>query len=352
MQAPTESKAAPRAARIALAVLSTGVLALGIAAGCSGRSSVAETQIDGPAPLVVDVDGALAAAKVVPLPKTAPIEQSGLHNVFHLGDRVISGSEPEGDAAFEALAALGVRTIITVDGKTPAVEAAARHGLRYVHIPIRYRGITDPEWLRLSKTFRELDGPFYVHCFHGRHRGPAAAALGRMVLDGVERPVALAEMRQWCGTAEKYGGLYHDIATKPLPTRDETDSLAFDFPARNDLGGYREAMIKIVRASDALKLLAKRGWTADPDHPDVDAINEADKLADYYARAETVADYAERPDDFKRWHRASTEASRSLHRLLVMRRDGETVADDLIDRTFAIVGNNCKNCHSAYRNSR
>lgn len=352
MEATTGRKTTPRVATIALALLTTGAAALAIAAGCSGHSSVADAAGVGPAPLVVDIDGALAAAKVVPLPETAPIDHTGLHNVFRLGERVISGSEPEGEAAFEALATLGVRTIVTVDGKTPDVEAAARHGLRYVHIPIRYRGITDPEWLRLSKTFRELDGPFYVHCFHGRHRGPAAAALGRLVLDGVERPVALAEMRQWCGTAEKYGGLYHDIATKALPTATETEALAFDFPARSGLGGYREAMIKIVRASDALKLLAKRGWAADPDHPDIDAVNEADKLADYYARAETVADYESRPDDFKRWHRASTEASRSLHRLLLMRRNGEPVADELIDRTFATIGTQCTNCHSAYRNSR
>ena len=75
------------------------------------------------------------------------------------------------------------------------------------------------------KTFRELDGPFYVHCFHGKHRGPAAAAaLGRIAVDGVPREQAIAEMRQWCGTSEKYEGLYRTIAEVLRPdAEDATD---------------------------------------------------------------------------------------------------------------------------------
>ena len=43
------------------------------------------------------------------------------------------------------LADMGVKTILSVDGKTPDVEAAKKLGMRYVHVPIQYRGITESE---------------------------------------------------------------------------------------------------------------------------------------------------------------------------------------------------------------
>ena len=48
-------------------------------------------------------------------------------------------------------------------------------------------GINEDEIAMIAKTFREVEGPFYVHCYHGKHRGPAAAAIGRVALDGLGR---------------------------------------------------------------------------------------------------------------------------------------------------------------------
>src|SRR5262245_171423 len=45
-----------------------------------------------------------------------PRDYSGLHNVVAFHDGFYSGSVPEGDAGFDTITAMGVRTIISVDG--------------------------------------------------------------------------------------------------------------------------------------------------------------------------------------------------------------------------------------------
>lgn len=289
-------------------------------------------------------------ATSVPLPKTAPIEAPGLHNVFKLSERIWTGSEPHGEAALRHLAGLGIRTIVSVDGKVPDHARAAALGLRYVHVPIKYSGVSRTEMLRLAKTFRELEPPFYVHCFHGQHRGPAGAAVGRVVLDGAGRDAAIAEMRQWCGTSGKYPGLYKTIAHGAFPTPGETAALAWDFPAAHPLGGFREAMIVAPRAFDNLDALAARGFAPDPEHPDIDAANEAAKLHEALAQTVALPECASRPDDFRAWLDQSVAAAAELRQALAaMDADGDAAgarARGLVRQLDGL----CTACHRAYRN--
>ncbi|MEM6655987.1 MAG: hypothetical protein AAF596_09305, partial [Planctomycetota bacterium] len=71
----------------------------------------------------------------------------------------------------------GVRTLVSVDGARPDVALAAEHGLRYVHVPFGYDGIPREARLALTRVARDRQGGVYVHCHHGRHRGPAAAVV-------------------------------------------------------------------------------------------------------------------------------------------------------------------------------
>jgi protein tyrosine phosphatase (PTP) superfamily phosphohydrolase (DUF442 family) len=207
---------------------------------------------DVPAPIQV-TSSAYEAAAVSQLPEQAPIEYPGLHHLFWLSDDILSGAEPEGDVALEKLAEMGIKTILSVDGKAPDAETAKKLGMRYVHVPIRYRGIEQDELLKIAKTFRELEGPFYVHCYHGVHRGPAAAAVGRVVLDGAPREQAIAEMRQYCGTSSKYEGLYGAIAFGQLPSAEETQAYPFGFEAQHQFRGFRHAMVDLARSWDLIK---------------------------------------------------------------------------------------------------
>src|SRR5690349_14345952 len=94
-------------------------------------------------------------------PVPVPVPAAGLHNAFRLSDRLYSGSSPDGDAGFAELRRLGIKTVLTVDGSRPDVDAAHRHGLRYVHLPFGYDGIPRARLVELVKAARDLPGPIY-----------------------------------------------------------------------------------------------------------------------------------------------------------------------------------------------
>ena len=307
-----------------------------------------ETYPETPAALVLDGTAFDTALKVT-LPPESPEEYEGLHNVFHLSPNIVSGSEPHGAEALVELQKMGVRTILSVDGKVPDGEAAAKLGMRYVHIPIQYKGVTQAELGEISKTFRELEGPFYVHCFHGKHRGPAAAAVGRIVLDGADRQTAIAEMRQYCGTASKYEGLYHDIATAHIPTAAETRALDFDFAAKRLPEGIVGLMVPISRANDNLDALDKRSFAVDPEHPDVDPAQEARILLQSFEAALELDEVKNGAADYRGWFQAAHDDSAKLVDSLLRLEDGDAAAAAETSKNWAAVKASCTACHKAYR---
>jgi protein tyrosine phosphatase (PTP) superfamily phosphohydrolase (DUF442 family) len=291
------------------------------------------------------------AALRVELPQAAPEESPGLHNVFRLSDNIVSGSEPEGEAALQKIAAMGVKTVLSVDGKAPDHDIAAKYGLRYVHVPIRYRGIEPDEIQAIAKTFQELEGPFYVHCFHGKHRGPAAAAVGRVVLDGATRDQAIAEMRQWCGTSSKYEGLYATIAFGDLPSAAESAAYQFDFAPVHTFRGFRSAMVDLARSWDTVEALSKREWAPDPSHPDASARNEAAKMVDIYEQSAAMDECRSAADDFRGWLDASLTSSKRLADALRAFEQGDKAAGEAAKQEVASLKKLCSSCHGTYRNS-
>lgn len=306
-------------------------------------------QADAAPSVSVPVGTAYDRALSVKLPEQDGENGHGLLNVHRLSPHIISGSEPEGEVAFERMAALGVKTILSVDGKAPDVESARRHGMRYVHVPIQYRGITEDELLRIAKTFHELEAPFFVHCFHGRHRGPAAAAVGRILLDGVSRDRALAEMRQWMGTSGKYVGLYEVIASRALPTREVSASLAFDFAPQVRFDGLRLAMIESTRIWDHLRAFDKRGWTVDPEHPDLDPAHEASRLAELLDRTNADA-CGDEPEGMRQGMTDMADQVRVLEGLVRKIKQGDADAVRDASATMKSIKQSCNSCHRAYRN--
>lgn len=160
------------------------VAALGTAliASACGTERTADASVPPP---IQDCDNIYECALRTPLKPTPPTELPGIANVFRLSKNIISGGEPLNEGALRQIADMGVKTILSVDGKAPEAAAARKLGMRYVHVPIKYTGINPQEMIRIAKTFRELPKPMFVHCFHGKHRGPAAAAIGRVLVDGV-----------------------------------------------------------------------------------------------------------------------------------------------------------------------
>jgi protein tyrosine phosphatase (PTP) superfamily phosphohydrolase (DUF442 family) len=293
---------------------------------------------------------AYEAAAAVKLPPAKGGELPGLHNVFQLSPRIISGSEPHGEEALAELARMGVKTVVSVDGQAPDHVAAGKHGLRYVHIPVQYKGLTEDEVKQIAKTFRELEGPFYVHCFHGKHRGPAAAAVGRIVLDGATRETAVAEMRQWCGTAPEYEGLYRSILRQPMPSAAETAAFEYDFPPQAKFAGFRQAMVQVSRAHDHVQDLLEAPRLVDPEHPDLDVVNEGRKLLQALEGTFEFDEVKGGAADMRDWMTASVDGSRSLLANLIRAKAGDAAARKQAEAEFKHVKDTCSKCHKAYRN--
>lgn len=293
---------------------------------------------------------AYAVAERVKLREAKPAAHQGIHNIYALSDSVISGSEPEGEEALVKLREMGVRTILSVDGKVPDHETARKLGIRYVHVPIRYRGITEDEMLAIAKTFRECEGPFYVHCFHGKHRGPAAAAVGRVVLDGAPREQAVAEMRQWCGTSGAYEGLYAAIAFGELPSAKATRAYDFDFAPAHQIAGFRNAMIEVPRSWDVVEDLSKRNWQPNPNHPDASARNEAAKLVEILDQCQKMPEVRQRPEDFRKFLGECAKGSKKLAALLNEFDAGDQAAGEQAKAMVKTVKASCTACHEKYRN--
>src|SRR5262249_8775366 len=151
-----------------------------------------------------------AAAAVAVNPHRLTDDLPGLENVLQVSAGILSGGEPHGTQGFCSLARLGVKTIVSVDGARPRVEEARSSGIRYVHIPIGYEGIAEPARLALARVAREADGPVYFHCHHGRHRGPAAAAIACVAAGNASGTDAL-KILEVAGTGREYAGLWRDV---------------------------------------------------------------------------------------------------------------------------------------------
>jgi protein tyrosine phosphatase (PTP) superfamily phosphohydrolase (DUF442 family) len=177
------------------------------------------------------------------------LQIEGANHVYRLGPELYSGSEPEGRKGLEALARLGVKTIISVDGAAPDVEAARELGMRYVHLPIGYDGVPDKQGKRIAQAAQTVEGPIYFHCHHGQHRGPTAAALAAMSCQGWSAERAVDWMKT-VGTSADYPGLYESVRTFRPPTPAELAKLPRELPERVKLPPLATAMARLDRVWD------------------------------------------------------------------------------------------------------
>lgn len=140
----------------------------------------------------------------------------GLDNVFQIDRQFYSGSGPHGEQSFQALKNLGIKTIVSVDGTMPDLEHARKAGMKYIHIPIGYNGVSEDAGLAFARVARDLKGPVYIHCHHGKHRGPTAAAVVGLCRGSLDQKSALQFLTQ-AGTSKDYPGLWKDVKNFKVP---------------------------------------------------------------------------------------------------------------------------------------
>lgn len=271
-------------------------------------------------------------------PQAAP----ALENVHEIAPGILSGAGPHGDASFRELARRGVKTVISVDGARPDLEHARAHGLRYVHLPIGYDGIPADRAMELAKALTDLPGPFYLHCHHGKHRGPAAAAVACVVAGKIDNDQAVQAMKRM-GTGEQYLGLWSSARAAKPAEPEALRALKVEYREIAAVPPMAEAMVALDEAFENLELSRRAGWKKPADHPDIVPAHEALRVREILTEIMRTDDFKARPADFKAWMEESHGAARELETRLRWSKSG--------DETFGALKKTCSDCHKPYRNT-
>jgi len=260
----------------------------------------------------------------------------GLENFIQVSARIYSGGEPQGETAFHTLAGLGVRTIVSTDGSKPDIDAARVHGIRYVHIPIGYDGIEPAAQAAMAKTLAEREGPFYVHCHHGKHRGPAMAAIAWLFDEGVPKDQARAFMER-AKTSPDYAGLWQTVdAFDPA----KLDGIDAELHETAPVASLVSEMAAISRIAERLGQSKDASWQTPAGHDDILPAHEATILAERFRELVRLGgDEA-----------MNTEMRLSEQLAWTLKDALESKDPQTATRTFTLLRQSCKSCHDNHRN--
>lgn len=295
--------------------------------------------------LLCAVAGGCVATRRTASPTDA-VNSHELHNVIRVNDRLISGSVPENDRGFDELQALGVRTIISVDGATPDVTRAAARGLRYVHVPVGYHGLSVAQQRQIARAVRDLPGPIYLHCHHGKHRGPAAAASAAVLLGDMSPEAGDVFLKQ-AGTSSNYPGLFACVHSARALDAKELDATPPDFPAIAPRPELVEAMSAAQDAFDHLVAIRDAQWRTPESHPDLVPTAEAARLESLLRGMLDDPAAIGRSADFLPMLRASQQRAAELEAEIAA-----GAAADSLTAGLARLGATCRDCHTVYRDRR
>lgn len=279
--------------------------------------------------------------------KARRLQHDGLPNAFQLHPKVISGGTPDGDGGFAQLKQIGVKTIISVDGARPDLERAAKQGLRYVHLPHGYGGISRLHARTLAKAVRELPAPIYIHCHHGKHRSPAAAmvaCIGAGLVE-IEKGVMFLLV---AGTSERYVGLYAAVSEAQKFEQDDIDSLDASFPEVTEVPPLAKAMVNLEVRFDNLMISSRTNWKVNDAHPDIDAAHEALMLKEHFAEilrtVPSVESFKEFRETLRDSHRVASQMEFHLNR-----RPLTAESMSALSSAITALKTDCRRCHASYR---
>ena len=274
-----------------------------------------------------------------------PMVSTNVHNLFRVATNIFSGDAPESEAAFAEIATLGVKTMISVDGIKPDIETARRFGLRYIHLPFGYDGVPTNRVAELTKVAMTQEGPIYVHCHHGMHRGPAAVAVICEAAAGWSTNQAVAWLRQ-AGTSPDYPGLYRS-AIEFRPPAAEALARIGKLPEMAKTSSLIDAMVDIDGEFDRLKAAQKASWSTISNQPAlITPEHSATMLWEHFRELRRADDTARRPDDYRAKLATAEKSADQLRRQMREKKlDGGAR-----DAAMQAVSKSCAACHKQYRN--
>ena len=249
---------------------------------------------------------------------------------------IASGGTPLGVEGYRELERVGFRVVVSVDGARPQIEAARETSLTALHMPIGYDQVPPEVTATLAKLASFPPAPIYIHCHHGLHRGPAAAAVFALAIGAIDRAEALAILTR-AGTSLEYRGLWRSVE-EFVELDPEVESLPLTAVA--EVRDLTHAMILVDRAFERLQLLCDHSWQTPASHPDLDATQESTLLREGFTEAVRAL-----PDDTPLELRAELIESEKAARALEATQD----ATERLLR-FSEIGRACRTCHIEYRN--
>jgi protein tyrosine phosphatase (PTP) superfamily phosphohydrolase (DUF442 family) len=320
-----------------------------IAAACQPGQPIARHPVASPAAPPARLVATSAVSFENPTtPTTQPFaplaDQEALHNAYVVTDKIIAGAQPEGDRSFQLLQELGVRTIVSVDGAKPDVETARRFGLRYVHLPIGYDGVDEPEGKAIAKALAELPGPIYVHCHHGKHRSAAAVAVA-CVNNGMLRPEQAEDVLRTFGTGANYKGLWKAARDAKRLDDSELAALQIEWVETATIPELADAMVKVDTHWEHLKAIRQAGWRSPADHPDLDPAHEALQVQEHLHEIARTPDAKARPTEYRKFLAAGERDVIALRDAL----SATPVDAKGADAAFTGASVSCTSCHKAFR---
>jgi protein tyrosine phosphatase (PTP) superfamily phosphohydrolase (DUF442 family) len=266
--------------------------------------------------------------------------QGPIENLLCLAPGLLSGSEPKGSDEYEQLAALGVKTVISVDAIAPSPELARKHDIRIIHLPIGYDGIDDERAKGLAFALQSAERPIYVHCHHGKHRGPAAISLGAIATGDIDHKQAKAFMTR-AGTSSHYPGLWESVAQSVKLETLEHVRLQSKVRTR----GMKETMANIDRAYESLWDCADNEFVAPEEHPDLAPASLAAQIHNLLRGLDSPRLTNRKGVIFHEDLLDSIDAASALEQSLKNETDKDAWMEnlELLDMT-------CVECHSDHRN--
>jgi protein tyrosine phosphatase (PTP) superfamily phosphohydrolase (DUF442 family) len=271
------------------------------------------------------------------------VADDNIDGLLALEDGIYTGAAPADAAAFAALAALGVNTVVCVDNAQPNVELAAEYGLSYIHIPVDYDEIDEHALLSIKRMIVERsDDVFYVHCHHGKHRGPAVAAIAWRQRSGCSSDSGLKVLKM-AGTSKAYPGLWSAVSDWQDPNIPKAQWP--DLHAVAEIESFAGGMAKLDRNWDHIKLLHKNNWQVPASHPDLVVVNEARQTRDLLSGcaegipAELVGDI-----NFGKRINQSVALANDMYQALVHKKS------EAVEDSYKELKSSCVYCHRKYRN--
>lgn len=281
------------------------------------------------------------------------IQKDGLPNAIRVRPNLISGGQPTQANGFRSLADLGIKTIISVDGICPDLKSAKKFGMRYIHLPLGYRGISVEKARILGHVLLKLDGPIYIHCHHGKHRSPAATAVA-CVTAGLMSNNAAVTLLEVAGTSPNYRGLFGAVQDARPVVTSKLRQLDPVLPEQANVGPVVEIMVQMDEDMTQLgsilngldQQLPKNAISPLAEHATL--LN--DNINEMLRRPESSEVHAAFRASLITSHTASEKLQwlleRSSHKALGPQQTKRA------SRLFDLISKQCHECHRKFRHNR